>query len=42
MKKTIWVPIMIGLVAGGLIYLLGVAEFRILVPLGEGAGLGGA
>jgi hypothetical protein len=42
MKKTIWVPIMIGLVAGGLSYLLGVADFRVLVPLGEGAGLGGA
>lgn len=42
MKKIIWVPIVIGLVAGGLIYLLGVAEFRILVPLGEGASLGGA
>jgi len=41
-KKTIWVPIMIGLAAGGLIYLLGVAEFRIFVPLGKGAGLGGA
>ena len=42
MKKTIWVPIVIGLVAGGLSYLLGVADFRILVPLGEGASLGGA
>ena len=40
MKKTIWVPITIGLVAGGLSYLLGVADFRILVPLGEGASLG--
>lgn len=42
MKKIIWVPIMIGLVAGGLSYLLSVADFIILVPLGEGAALGGA
>ena len=42
MKKTIWIPIVIGLMAGGLSYLLGVADFRILVPLGEGASLGGA
>jgi hypothetical protein len=42
MKKTIWVPIMIGLAAGGLSYLLSVADFIILIPLGEGAGLGGA
>jgi hypothetical protein len=42
MKKTIWIPIVIGLMAGGLSYLIGIADFIILVPLGEGAGLGGA
>jgi len=42
MKKAIWIPIVIGLMAGGLSYLVGIADFIILVPLGEGAGLGGA
>jgi hypothetical protein len=41
MKKTIWVPIVIGLMAGELSYLILVADFRILLPLGSGASLGG-
>jgi len=41
MKKTIWIPIVIGLMGGGLSFLILVANFRILVPLGEGASLGG-